>query len=141
MQWAAVAGVVLLLFVLLRFLNSAFAGKRSGASKVVNSCSLGNAASVVSIQGARSYQEDKYVAKLSFCDDPTCAFFGVFDGHGGARASEYLAKNLHESILREIAQTTDPSVALRLVVFVLFISFCFVLFVDFFFCVFLILKC
>jgi hypothetical protein len=89
-----------------------------------------NAASVVSVQGARPYQEDKYVAKLSFRDDPQCAFFGifhflanppsklflnskftvflelhfnlhssgVFDGHGGSRASEHLAKHLHGTI-------------------------------------------
>jgi protein phosphatase 1L len=68
---------------------------------------------VVSIQGLRSYQEDKYVAKLSFRKDPQCAFFGVFDGHGGARASEYLSKNLHEVLLREPALTDDPETALK----------------------------
>jgi protein phosphatase 1L len=110
MQWTVIFSIIFILFVLIRFLNAVFSRR---AAKVV--CSLGNAASVVSIQGARSYQEDKYVAKLSYRDDPHCAFFGVFDGHGGAKASDYLSQQLHLNVQRELQHNADVGEALRYV--------------------------
>jgi len=46
-----------------------------------------------SIQGRRPYQEDMYhaCATLPRAD---CAFFGVFDGHGGDKASSFCAKHM-----------------------------------------------
>lgn len=39
--------------------------------------------------------EDNYVVKLEFEENPNRSFFGVFDGHNGHQASQYLAENLH----------------------------------------------
>jgi serine/threonine protein phosphatase PrpC len=72
-----------------------------------------NAASVVSIQGGRSYQEDKYAAELQWRDDPQAGFFGVFDGHGGARCSEFIAEAIPQQLKVELAKHADPSIALR----------------------------
>ncbi len=50
-------------------------------------------------QGPRSTQEDTAVAKV---DEQVFAhaYFGVFDGHGGAHASEYAAATLHSHVMR-----------------------------------------
>lgn len=50
---------------------------------------------VASDQGIRSSMEDEHVAFLR--DD--CAFFGVYDGHGGSQCSRYVKENLHRNIL------------------------------------------
>ncbi|KAL1529814.1 hypothetical protein AB1Y20_000746 [Prymnesium parvum] len=56
--------------------------------------------STVLRQGPRSNMEDTAVSKL--CNDQfePHAFFGVFDGHGGADASEFCAENLHENVVQ-----------------------------------------
>merc|ERR1719479_115462 len=33
-------------------------------------------------------------------EDPSAAYFGVFDGHGGAKVAAYCANNLHRHIVR-----------------------------------------
>lgn len=35
------------------------------------------------------------------------AFFGVFDGHGGAKAAEFAADNLEKNILVEVVRRSD----------------------------------
>lgn len=35
------------------------------------------------------------------------AFFGVFDGHGGAKAAEFAAKNLEKNVLNELERMAD----------------------------------
>ncbi|KAJ4866859.1 putative protein phosphatase 2C 2 [Raphanus sativus] len=44
---------------------------------------------------------------LSVCSSP--AIFGVYDGHGGSRASEFAAENLCNNILREIGSEGNES--------------------------------
>lgn len=39
------------------------------------------------------------------------AFYGVYDGHGGSRASEFVAQNLHQMVLAS-SYRTDPEAAL-----------------------------
>jgi hypothetical protein len=53
-------------------------------------------ASAVSIQGRRSHMEDRWVSRV----DPKSgiSYFAVFDGHGGHRASDYCAANLHANL-------------------------------------------
>lgn len=46
--------------------------------------------------------EDRYSALLGFNGDSTQALFGVFDGHGGAKAAEFAAKNLGRNIAGEL---------------------------------------
>jgi len=45
--------------------------------------------------------EDAHVHILSMGpEDPSAAYFGVFDGHGGAKVAAYCANNLHRHIVR-----------------------------------------
>ena len=63
-------------------------------------------------QGPRSTQEDCVVCKV---DDRSFAhgFYGVFDGHGGALASEYAAQRLHQHVLDSAHFPTDVLSALQ----------------------------
>ncbi|KAL6060122.1 protein-serine/threonine phosphatase [Balamuthia mandrillaris] len=60
--------------------------------------------------------EDKMQAPLLEGNDsaegctaaPLCAFFGVYDGHGGKRASEFVARVLHEKIMNHPSFGLEP---------------------------------
>lgn len=52
------------------------------------------------MQGWRITMEDAHTQILSIPDDPGTAFFGVYDGHGGARIAQYAGVNLHNCIVR-----------------------------------------
>jgi len=73
---------------------------------------LGITAGVKSIQGSRAHMEDMYQAAINLDGDPRKAFFAVYDGHGGARASEFTAQHLHSHILKHDF-TEQPLVALK----------------------------
>ncbi|XP_058089785.1 probable protein phosphatase 2C 11 isoform X4 [Magnolia sinica] len=51
-----------------------------------------------SFKGKRSSMEDFYETSISEVDGQMVAFFGVFDGHGGSRAAEYVKKNLFKNL-------------------------------------------
>ncbi|CAN1180231.1 Probable protein phosphatase 2C 2 [Linum perenne] len=51
----------------------------------------------------RKSMEDRFSAVVDIHGDPKQAFFGVFDGHGGAKAAKYAAKNLGKNILKRIS--------------------------------------
>ncbi|CAI5445497.1 unnamed protein product [Caenorhabditis angaria] len=51
------------------------------------------------MQGWRINMEDAHTHLLSLPDDPKCAFFAVYDGHGGAKVSQYAGINLHKRIV------------------------------------------
>ncbi|XP_015575386.1 probable protein phosphatase 2C 11 [Ricinus communis] len=51
-----------------------------------------------SFKGKRSSMEDFYETRISEVDGQMVAFFGVFDGHGGARTAEYLKNNLFRNL-------------------------------------------
>jgi serine/threonine protein phosphatase PrpC len=46
-----------------------------------------------------------------------CAFFGVYDGHGGRRASEYCGDHFHKHFVAVEDWFKDPSNALRIGMF------------------------
>ncbi|XP_063236541.1 probable protein phosphatase 2C T23F11.1 [Bacillus rossius redtenbacheri] len=52
------------------------------------------------MQGWRINMEDAHTHILSLPDDPGTAFFGVYDGHGGAKIAQYAGKHLHKFILK-----------------------------------------
>ncbi|PQQ14021.1 putative protein phosphatase 2C 25 [Prunus yedoensis var. nudiflora] len=55
--------------------------------------------SVYCKRGRRGPMEDRYSAVVDLRDDSRQAFFGVFDGHGGAtKAAEFAAKNMDRNI-------------------------------------------
>ncbi|XP_031259138.1 probable protein phosphatase 2C 11 isoform X1 [Pistacia vera] len=51
-----------------------------------------------SFRGKRASMEDFYETRISEVDGQMVAFFGVFDGHGGARTAEYLKNNLFKNL-------------------------------------------
>ncbi|KAG6583354.1 putative protein phosphatase 2C 25, partial [Cucurbita argyrosperma subsp. argyrosperma] len=55
----------------------------------------------------RVSMEDRYSAVVDLRGNSKEAFFGVFDGHGGAKAAEFAANNLEKNILNEIETMAD----------------------------------
>ncbi|XP_025419332.1 probable protein phosphatase 2C T23F11.1 [Sipha flava] len=51
-----------------------------------------------SMQGWRPTMEDSHTQILTLPNDPSAAFFGVYDGHGGAKIAQYAGKHLHTFI-------------------------------------------
>ncbi|KAK1421345.1 hypothetical protein QVD17_23600 [Tagetes erecta] len=61
----------------------------------------GEGYSVYCKRGKRGALEDRYSTVVN--RDSKQALFGVFDGHGGAKAAEFSAKNLNRNIMLKIA--------------------------------------
>ncbi|CAA0830869.1 Probable protein phosphatase 2C 76 [Striga hermonthica] len=53
-----------------------------------------------SFRGKRASMEDFYDIKSSKVDGQSVCLFGIFDGHGGARAAEFLKEHLFENLLK-----------------------------------------
>ncbi|RWR78610.1 putative protein phosphatase 2C 11 [Cinnamomum micranthum f. kanehirae] len=51
-----------------------------------------------SYKGKRASMEDFYETRISEVDGQLVAFFGVYDGHGGSRAAEYVKNNLFKNL-------------------------------------------
>ncbi|XP_043723981.1 probable protein phosphatase 2C 25 [Telopea speciosissima] len=58
--------------------------------------------SVYCKKGRREAMEDRYSAVFDLQGDPKQAFFGIFDGHGGAKAAEFAAENMDKNIMGEL---------------------------------------
>ncbi|XP_042028818.1 probable protein phosphatase 2C 25 [Salvia splendens] len=68
----------------------------------------GEAYSVYSKRGKRGGDlEDRYAAVLDIHGDSKQAFFGVFDGHGGAGAAEFASTRLEKNIMKEVVKRGD----------------------------------
>jgi len=65
-----------------------------------------------SLRGKRASMEDFYDIKLKIVEDQVVGLFGVFDGHGGSRAAEYVKKNLFENLLKHHKFVSDTKVAI-----------------------------
>ncbi|KAL6842567.1 hypothetical protein ACP4OV_027411 [Aristida adscensionis] len=65
-----------------------------------------------SLRGRRASMEDFYDIRSSKIDDKDVNFFGVFDGHGGTRAAEYLKEHLFENLLKHPAFISDTKSAI-----------------------------
>uniref|UniRef100_A0A0D3FH82 protein-serine/threonine phosphatase n=1 Tax=Oryza barthii TaxID=65489 RepID=A0A0D3FH82_9ORYZ len=52
----------------------------------------------------RVEMEDRHVAKVALGGDPKVAFFGVFDGHGGKSAAEFVAENMPKFMAEEMCK-------------------------------------
>ena len=70
---------------------------------------IGSTAAVLSIQGFRSYQEDRYSAIENLHGVKDTGYYGVFDGHGGSKASEYVSNQLHNVLLKLCSPSTSSS--------------------------------
>ena len=62
-------------------------------------CKDSDRAAVISIQGQRKYMEDTYQAIPNLSGHNNWSYYGVYDGHGGARCSVYVAHYLHKHVL------------------------------------------
>ncbi|XP_078435826.1 putative protein phosphatase 2C 53 isoform X2 [Wolffia australiana] len=55
----------------------------------------------------RKEMEDRCKASIGVPRNPHLAFFGVYDGHGGAAAAEFAAENLGKHVMAEVGKTTE----------------------------------
>ncbi|KAL8521732.1 hypothetical protein ACS0TY_012032 [Phlomoides rotata] len=62
--------------------------------------------------GKRSSMEDFYDTRIDGVDGEVVGLFGVFDGHGGARAAEYVKHNLFSNLIRHPKFITDTRSAI-----------------------------
>ncbi|XP_048538162.1 probable protein phosphatase 2C 7 [Triticum urartu] len=65
-----------------------------------------------SFRGRRASMEDFYDMKSSKIDAKHINLFGVFDGHGGSCAAEYLKEHLFENLLKHPAFISDTKTAI-----------------------------
>ncbi|XP_004308002.1 PREDICTED: probable protein phosphatase 2C 76 [Fragaria vesca subsp. vesca] len=65
-----------------------------------------------SFRGKRATMEDFYDIKTSNIDGQTVCLFGIFDGHGGSRAAEYLKEHLFENLMKHPNFITDTKLAI-----------------------------
>lgn len=84
-------------------------GSSGGGQSDDGKCSYGYA----SLRGKRSTMEDCYEARFAQVDESTTiGLFGVFDGHGGNQAAEYVRKNLFENLIKHPKLITDTRIAI-----------------------------
>ncbi|XP_077212609.1 putative protein phosphatase 2C 52 [Tasmannia lanceolata] len=65
-----------------------------------------------SFRGKRATMEDFYDVKTSMIDGQPVYLFGIFDGHGGSRAAEYLKEHLFENLMKHPQFMTDTKLAI-----------------------------
>ncbi|AQK92472.1 putative protein phosphatase 2C 52 [Zea mays] len=66
-----------------------------------------------SFRGKRASMEDFYDIKSSKIDDKQIHLFGIFDGHGGSRAAEYLKEHLFENLMKHPEFMTNTKLAIN----------------------------
>ncbi|KAJ8430218.1 hypothetical protein Cgig2_006726 [Carnegiea gigantea] len=62
--------------------------------------------------GKRSSMEDFYETRIDGVDGETIGLFGVFDGHGGARAAEYVKQHLFSNLIKHPKFISDTKSAI-----------------------------
>ncbi|KAF7110550.1 hypothetical protein CFC21_110639 [Triticum aestivum] len=62
--------------------------------------------------GKRSSMEDFHETRIDGVDGETVGLFGVFDGHGGARAAEFVKQNLFSNLIKHPKFFTDTKSAI-----------------------------
>ncbi|KAF6140868.1 hypothetical protein GIB67_042281 [Kingdonia uniflora] len=65
-----------------------------------------------SFRGKRASMEDFYDVKMSKIDSQTVSMFGIFDGHGGSRAAEFLKDHLFENLMQHPQFMSDTKLAI-----------------------------
>ncbi|GFY82117.1 protein phosphatase 2C family protein [Actinidia rufa] len=70
----------------------------------------GDGYSVYCKKGRRRAMEDRYSAVVDLQGDSKQAFFGIFDGHGGAKAAEFAANNIDRNIMKEVARRCEEDI-------------------------------
>ncbi|KAK6794604.1 hypothetical protein RDI58_008057 [Solanum bulbocastanum] len=65
-----------------------------------------------SFRGKRATMEDFYDIKTSEVDGKAVCLFGIFDGHGGSRAAEFLRGHLFQNLLKHPSFSTNTKLAI-----------------------------
>ncbi|XP_076904301.1 putative protein phosphatase 2C 76 [Bidens hawaiensis] len=65
-----------------------------------------------SFRGKRASMEDFYDVKTCKINGQTVCLFGIFDGHGGSRAAEYLKENLFKNLMNHPEFMTNTKLAI-----------------------------
>ncbi|XP_076952579.1 putative protein phosphatase 2C 76 [Bidens hawaiensis] len=65
-----------------------------------------------SFRGKRATMEDFFDVKTCKINGQTVCLFGIFDGHGGSRAAEYLKQNLFNNLMMHPQFMTNTKMAL-----------------------------
>ncbi|KAJ8554325.1 hypothetical protein K7X08_025003 [Anisodus acutangulus] len=63
-------------------------------------------------RGKRATMEDFYDIKTSKVDGKTVCLFGIFDGHGGSRAAEFLKGHLFQNLMKHPSFSTNTKLAI-----------------------------
>ncbi|XAR48115.1 Phosphoprotein phosphatase [Bertholletia excelsa] len=71
-------------------------------------CFSGSGVGVLSAKGRKKFMEDAHKI-ISSCFRGIKGFFGVYDGHGGRKAVEFVADNLHANIFQMLENCEDNS--------------------------------
>ncbi|CAL9117692.1 protein phosphatase 2C 59 [Musa troglodytarum] len=98
----------------MRYLNSV-SGTQSDAAPVSGGGLSQNGKfsyGYASSPGKRSSMEDFFEARIDCVDEEIVGLFGVFDGHGGARAAEYVKQNLFSNLIRHPKFLSDTKSAI-----------------------------
>ncbi|KAG2648537.1 hypothetical protein PVAP13_1NG023600 [Panicum virgatum] len=67
---------------------------------------------VASSPGKRASMEDFYEARIDDIDGEKVGMFGVYDGHGGVRAAEYVKQHLFSNLIKHPKFITDTKAAI-----------------------------
>nr|ACF35047.1 protein phosphatase 2C [Hevea brasiliensis] len=65
-----------------------------------------------SFRGKRATMEDFYDIKHTKIDGQTVCMFGIFDGHGGSHAAEYLKEHLFDNLMKRPQFMENPKLAI-----------------------------
>ncbi|PIN16157.1 Serine/threonine protein phosphatase [Handroanthus impetiginosus] len=65
-----------------------------------------------SFRGKRASMEDFYDIKATKIDGQSVCLFGIFDGHGGSRAAEFLKEHLFENLMKHPEFITNTKLAI-----------------------------
>ncbi|XP_073145306.1 probable protein phosphatase 2C 14 [Henckelia pumila] len=80
-------------------------GARGGGDGAV--CFSDSGVAVFSVKGKKKFMEDAHKIVSSLNDKK--GFFGVYDGHGGSRAAEFVAENLHLKIFEMLENSSGKN--------------------------------
>ncbi|XP_059448059.1 uncharacterized protein LOC132179366 [Corylus avellana] len=64
---------------------------------------------VSSVKGKKKFMEDTHKILPCLQGKSNKGFFGVYDGHGGNKAAEFVAENLHTNILEMMENCKEPT--------------------------------
>ncbi|CAI0464642.1 unnamed protein product, partial [Linum tenue] len=71
--------------------------------------SSGPGVCVSAVKGKKKFMEDSHKIVSCLNGDSRSGFFGVYDGHGGRKAAEFVAENLHSNIMGTMVDCRDES--------------------------------